>query len=49
MTKIKLERINIETCESVDPVELDTESDEFKEAALEWLTEGRTISTDNYW
>jgi hypothetical protein len=49
MTKIILERINIDTYEPVEPVELDTESEEFKEAALQWLTEGRTIPTDNYW
>jgi hypothetical protein len=52
MTKVTLDRINTDTYESVEPVTLDTKSDEFKEAALEWLTQGRTADCekdDDYW
>ena len=40
MVKVTLERINTDTYESVEPVMLDTQSEEFIRKALEWLTTG---------
>ena len=51
MTKVTLDRINTDTYESVEPVTLDTLSDEFKEAAVEWIVQGRLLDCDKdyYW
>ena len=51
MTKVTLDRINTDTYESVEPVTLDIQSEEFKEAAVEWLVQGRLIDCDkdDYW
>ena len=49
MTKVTLDRINTDTYESVEPVTLDTQSEEFKEAAVEWLVQLIDCDKDDYW
>ena len=51
MTKVTLDRINIDTYESLEPVTLDTQSEEFRDAALEWLITGvlKDCDNDDYW
>lgn len=47
MTKVTLNRVDMDTGKPINPVTLDTKSDEFKEVSLQWLTCGIKLPHDD--